>query len=152
VLRLGFFIFPRRYIDSWDDAICAKASLALGRRLTTENLIVTNCILRTSSAGFKFGTESEGGLRNVRLSNCVVMRRAFGRQPVAGIAIESVDGGTVDQVVTSNVVMRGVRTPVFLRLGNRGRGMIERRTGQLRHISISNVMALDNWPAEFSDP
>ena len=53
------------YIDTWDDAICAKASLALGRRLATENLVVTNCILRTSNAGFKFGTESEGGLRKV---------------------------------------------------------------------------------------
>jgi hypothetical protein len=132
------------YIDTWDDAICAKASLALGRRLATENLVVTNCILRTSNAGFKFGTESEGGLRNVNLSNCLVMRRDFGRRPVTGIAIESVDGGTVDEVAISNVVMRGVRTPVFLRLGNRGRGMIEPHPGEMRNISISNVMVFDS--------
>jgi Glycosyl hydrolases family 28 len=132
------------YIDTWDDAICAKASLALGRRLATENLVVTNCILRTSNAGFKFGTESEGGLRDVSLTNCVVMRRDFGRRPNTGIAIESVDGGKVNNVVISNVVMRGVYTPVFLRLGNRGRGMIEPRPGEMRNISISNVMVLDS--------
>jgi hypothetical protein len=130
------------YIDTWDDAICAKASLALGRRLATEHLVVTNCILRTSNAGFKFGTESEGDLCDVSLSNCVVMRRDFGRRPNIGIAIESVDGGTVDKVSIANVVMREVYTPVLLRLGNRGRGMIKPRPGALRNIAISNVMVL----------
>jgi len=130
------------YIDTWDDAICAKASLALGRRLVTENLVVINCILRTSSAGFKFGTESEGDLRNVSFSNSVVMRRDFGRRPTTGVEIESVDGGRVDEVAISNIVMRGVGTPVFLRLGNRGRGMMEPRPGDMRNISISNVMVL----------
>jgi polygalacturonase len=132
------------YIDTWDDAICAKASLALGRRLATENLVVTNCILRTSNAGFKFGTESEGDLRNVSVNHCVVMRRDFGRRPITGVEIESVDGGTVNAVAISNVIMREVRTPIFLRLGNRGRGMIEPRPGDMRNISINKVMVLDS--------
>jgi hypothetical protein len=132
------------YIDTWDDAICAKASLALGLRLATENLVVSNCILRTSNAGFKFGTESEGDLRDVSLSNCVVMRRDFGRRPNTGVEIETVDGGSVDGVAISNVVMRGVRIPVFLRLGNRGRGMVEPRPGEMRNILISNIVALDS--------
>lgn len=131
------------YIDTWDDAICAKASLALGRRLATEDLVVTNCILITSNNGFKFGTESEGDLRNVTFSNCVVMHRGHGRAPITGIAIESVDGGRVDGVVVSNVVMRGVRTPIFLRLGNRGRGMFWKSPGEMRDITISNIVALD---------
>ena len=131
------------YIDTWDDAICAKASLALGRRLATEELVVTNCILRTSNNGLKFGTESEGDLRNVTFSNCVVMRRSRGRAPIAGVAIESVDGGRVDRVVVSNVLMRGVRTPIFLRLGNRGRGMIWKSPGAMRDITISNIVAID---------
>src|SRR5262249_19698938 len=111
------------YIDTWDDAICAKASLALGQRLATESVVVTNCILRTSNAGLKFGTESEGDLRKVSFSNCVVMRRDFGRRPITGVEIESVDGGKVDQVAISNLLMSEVGTPIFLRLGNRGRGM-----------------------------
>jgi polygalacturonase len=131
------------YIDTWDDAICAKASLALGRRLATEELAVTNCILRTSNNGLKFGTESEGDLRNVKFSNCVVMRRDHGRAPIAGIAIESVDGGTVDGVTVSKVMMRGVRTPIFLRLGNRGRGMIWKSPGAMRDITISDIVAID---------
>ena len=131
------------YIDTWDDAICAKASLALGRRLVTEDLVVTNCILRTSSSGFKFGTESEGDLRNVTLSNCLILRRAHDRAPMVGVALESVDGGEVSGVVISNVVMRGVRTPIFLRLGNRGRGMSPGYPGRMSDVTISNVSALD---------
>jgi hypothetical protein len=131
------------YIDTWDDAICAKASFALGRRLATEDLVVTNCILRTSNNGFKFGTESEGDLRNVTFSNCLILRRSHGRAPITGVAIESVDGGTVDGVAVSNVVMRGVRTPIFLRLGNRGRAMAVRYPGRIRDVTISGVVALD---------
>ncbi len=131
------------YIDTWDDAICAKASLALGRRLATVNLVVTNCILRTSNNGLKFGTESEGDLRNARFTNCLILRRDRGRAPISGVAIESVDGGTVEHLVVSNVAMLGVRTPIFLRLGNRGRGTIERIPGQMRGIEIRNVVALD---------
>ncbi len=139
------------YIDTWDDAICAKASLALGRRLVTEDLAVTNCVLRTSNNGFKFGTESEGGLRNVTLSNCMVTRRDYGRAPIAGVAIETVDGGTVAGVVISNVLMRGVRTPIFLRLGDRGRGMIPKYPGRMRDIIISNVAAFDAAKASSID-
>jgi Glycosyl hydrolases family 28 len=131
------------YIDTWDDAICAKASFALGRRLATEDLVVTNCILRTSNNGFKFGTESEGDLRNVTFSNCLILRRSHGRAPITGVAIESVDGGRVDGVAVSNVVMRGVRTPIFLRLGNRGRAMAVRYPGRIRDVTISGVVALD---------
>jgi Glycosyl hydrolases family 28 len=131
------------YIDTLDDAICAKASLALGHRLATENLVVTNCILRTSNNGFKFGTESEGDLRNVTFSNSVILRRTHGRAPITGVAIESADGGEVSGVTVSNVVMRGVRTPIFLRLGDRGRGMTVRYPGRIGDVTISNVTALD---------
>jgi polygalacturonase len=128
-------------IDTWDDAICAKASLALGHRLSTEDLHVRNCTLKTSNSGFKFGTESEGDLRNVTISECVIERRAYGRGPSMGIAIESVDGGDVDGVVVSKVEMRDVRTPIFLRLGNRGRGMAVRHPGAMKNIRISDIVA-----------
>ncbi len=44
------------YIDSHDDAICPKASRALGKPRGTEHLTVTNCITRTACNNFKFGT------------------------------------------------------------------------------------------------
>lgn len=70
-----------------------------------------------------------------------MLAREQGRAPISGIALESVDGARIDGVVISNVTMRGVRAPVFLRLGNRGRGLDPKIPGSLSNVSISNVIA-----------
>jgi polygalacturonase len=129
------------YIDVWDDAVCPKASWALGKRRATEHLVVANCVLRTSCSNFKFGTESAGDLRDISVSNCVMLKRDKGRKAIAGIAIESVDGANIDGVVVSNISMEDVSTPVFIRLGARGRGMDSPAPGSIRNISIQNVIA-----------
>jgi len=129
------------YIDAWDDAVCPKASMALGKPRATEHLVVANCVLRTSCAHFKFGTETAGDLRDVSVTNCVMLRRPDGRKGLGGIAIESVDGSNVDGVVVSNISMEDVISPIFIRLGNRGRGMKVPKPGSIKNISIQNVVA-----------
>jgi hypothetical protein len=129
------------YIDAADDAICPKASLALGRRRSTEHLLVSNCTLRTNASAFKFGTESAGSFRDVTVSNLTILQRDSGRPPNSGIALESVDGATIERILVQNVSMKNVRVPIFLRLGNRGRGMDEPAPGQLRDVILSNISA-----------
>lgn len=138
-----FVRIANSYIESWDDGICPKASLALGRRRSTEHLTVTNCIVRTACSAFKFGTESAGDLRHVTVSNLTLLPMENARRaPISGIALESVDGANIEAVTVSNIVMRDVRTPIFLRLGARGRGMDEPKPGTLRDVMISNVVAV----------
>jgi polygalacturonase len=129
------------YIDAWDDAICPKSSQALGYPRATEYLTVTNCITRTSCNHFKMGTESRGGFRHITVSNLVMRSRDRGRPAISGIALETVDGAVLENVAISNVTMEDARTPIFLRLGNRGRGMTPPRPGVLRNIAIANVVA-----------
>jgi hypothetical protein len=129
------------YIDAWDDAICPKASFALGKRRGTEHLVVANCILRTSCNHFKFGTETEGDLKNVSVTNCVMLKRETGRLPTSGIALEAVDGANVDGVVISNISIEDARAPIFIRIGNRARSMVTAAPGSLKNISIQNVTA-----------
>ncbi|MGB9604246.1 MAG: glycoside hydrolase family 28 protein [Bryobacteraceae bacterium] len=131
------------YVDSHDDAICPKASQALGSPRPTEHLTVTNCILRTDCNAIKFGTESRGDFRNVTISNCVILPRDRGIRPISGVSLESVDGSNIEGVSVSNLVMRQVRAPLFIRLGNRGRGMNPPVPGSARGIIISNVIAVD---------
>ena len=50
-------------IESRDDAIVAKTSLALGARRPTENLMVTDCALVHVRNALKLGTESSGDFR-----------------------------------------------------------------------------------------
>lgn len=128
-------------IETWDDAIVPKASFSLGIRRAVEYLTVTNCILATNCNAFKLGTESGGGFRHITVSNCVIYSRATGRPPISGIALESVDGGDIDGVTISNISMANVQTPIFLRLGNRGRDMDKPIPGALRNVFISNIVA-----------
>ena len=127
------------YIDCFDDAIVPKASFSLGYLRTVENLTVTNCILASNCNAFKFGTESGGGFKNVVVSNCAIMERKVGKHADSGISLESVDGAEVEGISISNISMQNVISPIFLRLGNRGRDMATPVPGYLRNVLISNI-------------
>jgi hypothetical protein len=130
-------------IESRDDALCLKTSFALGARGTTENVRVSGCRLTTLHNAIKLGTESTGTFRNIAISDCVVTGR---RHPwvgdlSSGIALESVDGGVLEHVSIWNIRMAGVRTPIFVRQGWRGRGPSSAGPGALRDVSIREVTA-----------
>lgn len=131
------------YIEGGDDAIVIKAPVRPGAEpQPAENITVTNCTVSSTSNCIKLGTESRGGFRNIAITNCTMFRPAsYFRAPISGIAIEMVDGGVLEGVAVSNITMRDVGTPIFIRLGNRGRGMEIPNTGILRNVSISNLIA-----------
>jgi polygalacturonase len=131
------------YIESWDDCICPKSSFALGERHSTENITVTNCVLTTASDALKLGTESSGDFKNIAFTNCTIFSRPgkWKDGPMSGVAIESVDGANIDGITISNIAMEGVRAPIFVRLGNRGRAQKIATPGTLQNVVISNVTA-----------
>ena len=120
----------------WDDAICPKSSFALGYNRSTDNLTITNCQVTgyyqlgtvldgtfkkfapgTPSTALngriKLGTESNGGFRNITISNCIF-------EGCMGLAIESEDGALVEDITISNITQRDlVSSPLFFRLGSR---------------------------------
>jgi hypothetical protein len=62
------------------------------------------------------GTESTGGFKDIVISNCVIYDTRL-----AAIALEIVDGGTMDRVQISNITANGAGGAFFMRLGNRAR-------------------------------
>ncbi|NDW19136.1 glycoside hydrolase family 28 protein [Dysgonomonas sp. 216] len=140
----------------WDDAIVLKSSYALGFFRDTENITITNCFVSGYDKGsvidgtferyepqapdqgyvtgrIKLGTESSGGFRNITISNCVFER-------CRGLALETVDGGLLEDIVIDNITMRDiVNAPIFLRLGSRMRSPKGTAIGKMRRITISNV-------------
>lgn len=130
-------------VDAWDDAICIKTSLSLGEPRPTEHVTVTNCTIRSSCSNVKIGTETSGDVRDIAVSDCTMVARPGdpASDENSGIAIESVDGSIVEGVVVSNIVMHGVATPIFVRLGNRGRGLDPPVPGAVRGVRISNLVA-----------
>jgi polygalacturonase len=141
----------------FDDGICPKSSFALGYARATENVTITNCQVsgydegtlldgtfkrdyRAANGTFsptgriKFGTESNGGFKNITISNCVF-------DYCRGLALESVDGALLEDVTIDNITMRDIANcPIFLRLGSRMRGPNGPPVGQLRRVIISNVV------------
>jgi hypothetical protein len=125
-------------IFSGDDSIVLKST---SDRIC-ENVVITNCVLSSKASAIKLGTESHGGFRNISISNCVIYGGGF-----TGIALMSVDGGVLDGVTISNITMRGINIPLFIRLGDRGRiwkeGLPRPGVGAVRNIMITNVQAVD---------
>ena len=131
------------HIESWDDAIVPKSSFSLGERRSCENITVTNCYLSSACSTFKLGTESGGDFKRITVSNCVMEGLAGERPALGGVALESVDGANVDGVAVSNISMHDVSTPMFIRLGNRGRDMVTPVPGSLKNVVIDNIVATD---------
>jgi hypothetical protein len=138
-------------VESRDDAICLKGSLALGVRRSTENVVVTDCELVNVRNGFKIGTETSGDFRNIVFRNCTMTGRSEILQPPqlldvrsfpsAGVSIQNVDGGRLERVVVSGITMTGVRAPLFVRLAERGWGQAVPAAGELTRITIDDVTA-----------
>jgi polygalacturonase len=146
-----------------DDAIVLKSSYALGFPRSTENVTITNSQVSGFDLGtmldgtfkttqefapdrdrvtgrIKFGTESNGGFKNITISNINFVRSR-------GLAIEMVDGGSIEDVTVANLTMRDITTsPIFIRLGARQRAPEGTPIGSVKRILISNVTVSDAHP------
>ena len=140
----------------WDDAIVLKASYGLGRFQDTENVTISDCYVSGFDQGsvmdgtcqldepqapdhgyrtgrIKLGTESSGGFRNIAITNCIF-------EHCRGLALETVDGGRLEDIVISNITMRNiVNAPIFLRLGARMRSPEGTPVGTMKRILISDI-------------
>lgn len=128
-------------VESIDDAICLKASQPSSAQGVTEQIAISDCVLRTASIHFKCGTESCGDFRAIAVSNCTFEGGMGLRHGNPGIALYTVDGGNLEDVVLSNIVMHDVATPFAIMLGNRDAWRLGRGPGLLRGVRISNLIA-----------
>jgi polygalacturonase len=148
----------------FDDGICLKSDWALGFERSDEDITITNSQVSGYDVGtfldgtfqrkatygrnkndgptgrIKFGTESNGGFKNITISNVVF-------DYCRGLALETVDGALLENVSISNVTMRDIfNSPIFLRLGARMRGPEGRQVGALRRVALSNFIVYNADP------
>ena len=153
-----------------DDALVLKSSYALKKPVLCEHIAISNCNITGYKCGtlidgtyvpepvgwvcgrFKLGTESNGGYRNIALTNCTFMYSS-------GLAFEEVDQGMMENIVVSNITMSHVHHyPIYITTGCRNRGPKEvaetdsegnisyrkvTRMSSARDIQITNVVADD---------
>ncbi len=140
-----------RINSPFDDAICPKSSFALGTNVITENLTIVNCQVSGFEMGtlldgtmkpsqhkngrIKFGTEANGGFRNVTVANCTF-------RECRGLALEEVDGGIMENITINNLTMMDVAAyPIYITTGKRNRGPNVTGPSRARNILISGVIA-----------
>ena len=97
-----------------------------------KNLVVTNCIIKSESNGIKCGTGSIGSFTDITISNCVIYDSRF-----AGIALEIVDGGTMERIAVNNITMHNVNGGIFVKIGQRE----GEKPGTIKNISFTNIIA-----------
>ncbi|HEY0462065.1 MAG TPA: glycoside hydrolase family 28 protein [Pyrinomonadaceae bacterium] len=143
-----------------DDAIVLKSSYALGFNRATENVTITNSQVSGFDLGtmldgtfkttqefapdkdrvtgrLKLGTESNGGFKNITISNINFVH-------CRGLALETVDGGNIEDISISNITMRDITTaPIFIRLGRRQRAPEGTPVAKIKRIIIDNVVVSD---------
>ena len=122
-------------INSGDDGIVPKSSMVLGRKQLTENLVITNCIVSSECNAIKLGTESNGGFKNVTVSNCAIHNTRS-----VGLSVEAVDGGEIDGVTFTNITLKNVGCPFFVIIGNRARGPEGTGIGSIKNLKISHII------------
>ena len=115
--------------DSDDDGITLKST---SPRLC-EDVRICDCVVSSHCNAVKLGTETNGGFRNISISGIVVKPSSDQQEKFFGqwigssaISLEIVDGGVMENVSVSDFTVEGTESPIFIRLGNRGRGYLLR--------------------------
>ena len=118
------------YFDAADDVICFKSHDA---KKICQNVIVDNCVGRSSANGLKFGTVSRGGFRNFKVTNLTIFDTFR-----SAITFAAVDGGEIENIVVDGVRSINTGNVIYLRIGDR---WSQGKKPFMRNISISNVYA-----------
>ncbi|MDY6306366.1 MAG: glycosyl hydrolase family 28 protein [Oribacterium sp.] len=130
------------YLQSADDGIVFKNTAANRKYGACENIVVTNCTILTTSAAFKFGSESEDLFRDIIVSNCQVMTHSN-----RGISLQLRDQGSIENVLFENMIIHSEvkRKPFFWGDGEPIAITANRRTkdggiGHIRHVTFRNIL------------
>ncbi len=128
-------------ISTGDDAICLKASIGSthdGR--SCEDIVVSDCILRSSSSAVLLGVECVTAIRNVLVSNCII------RDSNRGLAVSLREQGTIERVRFQNILVEtrlfdahwwGRGEPIYVTAAPRNK-----KVGQIRDVTFREIFAV----------
>ena len=116
------------FVNSADDGICLKSET---QGVMNDSIYVAHCTVRSSASAVKFGTASIGGFKNVVIKDIKVYDTFR-----SAIALESVDGGTLENIMVDGITATNTGNAIFVRLGHRNESG---PVGILRNITIKNV-------------
>lgn len=123
-------VIKNSFFDAADDVICFKSH---DPEKICQNIVVDNCVGRSSANGLKFGTVSRGGFRNVKVTNLTIYDTYR-----SAITFAAVDGGVVENIVVDGVRSINTGNVIYLRIGDR---WSKGKEPVMKDITIRNVYA-----------
>jgi hypothetical protein len=123
-------VIKNSYFDAADDVLCFKSHSA---QHMCQNVVVDNCVGRSSANGLKFGTVSRGGFKNFKVTNLTIFDTFR-----SAITFAAVDGGEIENIVIDGVRSINTGNVIYLRIGDR---WSSGKKPYMKNISISNVYA-----------
>jgi polygalacturonase len=133
--------------DVGDDGICLKSGKATaGRRIgvPTEDVLIEDCVVYHAHGGFTIGSEMSGGVRNVRVNNCVFIGTDV------GLRFKSTRGrgGVVENIFINNVRMKDISgDAINFNLYYGGKSALDDEHG----LAETNVVAANEETPQFRD-
>ena len=144
-------IVRNSHVQSGDDALCFKGCA----QTPTEDVLIENNTLISSCNALKIGTDTQGTFCNFLVRNCRLggttedMRHIKPLGADSGISWEMVDGGLVERLLVTDSTIDHARSPIFLRIDDRGRLLPEqekRPVGRLQYLAFEHIHGEDNGP------
>lgn len=123
-------VIKNSYFDAADDVICFKSHDATKM---CQNVIVDNCVGRSSANGLKFGTVSRGGFRNFKVTNLKIIDTYR-----SAITFAAVDGALIENIIVDGVKSLNTGNVIYLRIGDR---WSKGKQPEMKNIVIKNVYA-----------
>lgn len=128
------------FIDAADDVYCFKSHSA---DHMCKNVLLENCVGRSSANGVKFGTVSKGGFKNFTIRN-ITMYDTYR----SAITFAAVDGAEIENILVDGVRSLHTGNVVFLRMGERWNTVTPkdgrepyRKKPYMKNVVIRNVYA-----------
>lgn len=116
-------------INSDDDGICLKSE---NKNSLCQDILIENCRVRSSASAIKFGTASFGGFKDITVRDIKIYNTFR-----SAVALECVDGGTLEDIHISHIAATHTGNALFIRLGQRN---ISSKVGQLQNIFIQDLI------------
>ncbi len=114
-------------VNSADDGICLKSYYP---GYFNDSIYIANCTIRSSASAIKFGTASYGGFKNVTIEDIKIYDTFR-----SAIALESVDGGFIENINIRNIEAVNTGNAIFIRLGHRD----GEQPGTIKNIHIKDI-------------
>ena len=109
------------------------------------DVIINNVMADSDDDGITLKSTSPRLCENVVIQNCHESKRG-----TSAISLEITDGGVMENIMVSDILVEGTESPIFVRLGNRARGYAEgipvTDIGRIKGVYLNNIVVNNAGP------